>query len=40
MARAVLEDRDPAITGEEAMESVKMILGIYESSRENKIVEL
>ncbi len=40
MARAVLYDRDPAITGEEAMQSVKMILGIYESSKEKKIVEL
>ena len=40
MARAVLEDRDPEITGEEAMNSVKMILAIYESSRQKKTIEL
>jgi len=40
MARAVLENRNPAITGEEAMESVKIILKIYQSSREGKEIKI
>lgn len=40
MARAVLENRDPEISGEEAMESVKIILKIYESSRKGVEVKL
>jgi UDP-N-acetyl-2-amino-2-deoxyglucuronate dehydrogenase len=31
--RAILEDRDPAITGAEARKSLEIILAIYESSR-------
>ncbi len=33
MARAVIEDRKPMITGEEAMKTVEVILAIYESSK-------
>lgn len=40
MAEAVLENREPAITGEEAKKSVEAILAIYKSSDEKKIVEL
>ncbi len=40
MARAVLEDRDPMITGEEAMRSVEVILAIYESSKTGKEIFL
>lgn len=39
MALAVIEDRDPMITGEEAMKSVMVILSIYKSSRENKEIK-
>ncbi len=38
MALAVLEDRDPMITGEEAKKSVEIILAIYESARTGKEV--
>ena len=31
--RAILDDRDPYITGEMALEPLKVILAIYESSR-------
>ena len=40
MARAVLDDRDPLITGEEAMKSVNIILAIYESARTGKEIKL
>lgn len=40
MALAVLEDRDPMITGEEARKSVEVILAIYKSSREKKEIKL
>ncbi len=33
LARAIIEDRDPMITGEQARGAVELILGIYESSR-------
>lgn len=36
MANAVLEDRDPMVTGEDARESVKIILAIYESAKTGK----
>ncbi|MBE7031655.1 MAG: Gfo/Idh/MocA family oxidoreductase [Ruminococcaceae bacterium] len=36
MAMAVIEDRDPMITGEEARKSVGLILAIYESARTGK----
>ena len=39
MALSVIEDRDPMITGEEAMKSVMVILSIYKSSRENKEIK-
>ncbi len=40
MAMAVIEDREPMITGEEAMKSVMIILSIYKSSREKKEISL
>ncbi len=40
-AAAITEDRDPYITGEMALEPLKVILAIYESSRKGgQIVEL
>lgn len=38
MAMAVIEDREPMITGEEAKKSVEIILAIYESARTGKEV--
>ena len=38
MALAIIEDRDPMITGVEAKKSVDIILGIYESARTGKEV--
>lgn len=38
MAMAVIEDRAPMITGEEAKKSVEIILAIYESAKTNKEV--
>lgn len=40
MADAVLNDRAPMISGEEAMKSVEVILAIYESARLNKEIIL
>ncbi len=40
MADAVLNNHDPMITGEEAMNSVKIILSIYKSSREKRTIKL
>lgn len=40
MIRAIWEDRDPMIPGEEARKAVDLILAIYESSREGKEVFL
>lgn len=40
MAMALIEDRDPMITGEEARKSVEIILGIYESSKQKKEITL
>ncbi|MBE7021464.1 MAG: Gfo/Idh/MocA family oxidoreductase [Ruminococcaceae bacterium] len=40
MALAVLEDRAPMVTGEEAKKSVEIILGIYKSSQEKKEIKL
>ena len=40
MAMAILEDRDPMITGEDAMKSVMIILSIYKSSKEQKEINL
>lgn len=40
MAMAVIEGRDPMITGEDAKKSVEIILAIYESSRTNKEIVL
>ncbi len=40
MARAVIENREPMITGKEAMQSVKVILAIYESARTGREVFL
>jgi predicted dehydrogenase len=37
---AILEDRDPFITGESARKGVELILGVYESSRTGKRVAL
>ncbi len=38
MSRAILDDRDPMVTGEDAMRSVGIILAIYESARTGKEV--
>ncbi len=38
MTMAILEDRDPMVTGEDAMRSVGLILAIYESARTGKEV--
>ena len=38
--RAVLEDREPAVTGAEARKSLEIILAIYESSRSGQVVRL
>ncbi len=40
MAKAVLEDRDPMITGEDARDSVNVILAIYESAKTGKEIFL
>ncbi len=40
MARAVLDDREPLISGEEAMKSVNIILAIYESARTGKEIKM
>ncbi len=40
MARAVIENREPMLPGEEAMRAVCVILAIYESSRTGKEVEV
>jgi len=39
LARAIIEDRDPMITGEQARGAVELILGIYESSRSGAPVQ-
>lgn len=36
MIQAILDDRDPMVTGEEAKKAVDVILAIYQSSREGK----
>jgi UDP-N-acetyl-2-amino-2-deoxyglucuronate dehydrogenase len=36
MIQAILDDRDPMVTGEEAKKAVDIILAIYESAREGK----
>ncbi|MBC7329888.1 Gfo/Idh/MocA family oxidoreductase [bacterium] len=38
--RAIIEDREPLITGEEARKAVELILAIYESAKTNKRVYL
>jgi len=40
MALAVIEDREPMITGEDAKKSVEIILAIYESARTGKEIVL
>jgi len=40
MIRAIQENRDPMVTGEEASKAVKVILAIYESARTGKEVRL
>lgn len=40
LCRAIKEDRDPLVTGEEARNSVEVILGVYESARTGKAVKL
>ena len=37
---AIIEDRDPEVTGEEALRSLKLIHAIYQSSREKKEIYL
>jgi predicted dehydrogenase len=38
--QAILEDREPAVTGEEARKSLELILAIYHSSRTGGPVSL
>ena len=40
MANTIIENRDPMITGEDARESVKIILAIYESARSGKEINI
>jgi predicted dehydrogenase len=40
MADAVLHDRAPAVTGEEARKAVALVLGIYESSKTGREIQL
>jgi UDP-N-acetyl-2-amino-2-deoxyglucuronate dehydrogenase len=40
LIQAIVEDRDPMVTGEEARKSVDLILAIYESARTGKEVTL
>ena len=40
MARAVLDDREPMVTGEDARNTVRIILAIYESARTGREVVL
>ncbi|WP_077617601.1 Gfo/Idh/MocA family protein [Bacillus sinesaloumensis] len=40
MAKAIIEDREPMVTGEEARKAVDLILSIYESSKQQKEVYL
>ena len=40
MIQAILDDRDPMVTGEEAKKAVDVILAIYESAREGKEIFL
>lgn len=40
MARAVIENRQPMLTGREAMKTVNIILAIYESARTGKEVQV
>ncbi|MFT4416483.1 Gfo/Idh/MocA family protein [Fredinandcohnia humi] len=40
MAHAILEDREPMVTGEEARKAVDLILSIYDSSKNKKEVYL
>lgn len=40
MADAIQEDREPIVNGETARRSLELILAIYQSSRENKVVQL
>ncbi len=37
---AILEDRDPLVTGEEAVKSLKIVLAVYESARTGKPVKV
>jgi predicted dehydrogenase len=40
LCRAIAEDRDPMITGEEARKAVEVILAVYESAGTGKPVHL
>jgi len=40
MIQAIIDDRDPMVTGEEAKKAVDVILAIYESAREGKEIVL
>lgn len=40
MVEAIREDREPVVNGESARKSLELILAIYQSSRENKIIQL
>jgi len=40
MIDAIKEDREPAVNGESARKSLELILAIYKSSKENKVIRL
>lgn len=40
MVQAILEDREPLVNGETARKSLELILAIYTSSRENRLIRL
>jgi UDP-N-acetyl-2-amino-2-deoxyglucuronate dehydrogenase len=40
MTEAIKENRDPLVTGEAGKKSLELILGIYRSSKEGKVLEL
>lgn len=40
MAAAIIEDREPLVNGETARKSLALILAIYQSSKENRLIHL
>ncbi len=40
MVQAIRENREPAVTGETARKSLELIMGIYQSSKDNNLIEI